>query len=55
MFFKKKKKASKKEERVPKQEDLSNIFDEKNKENGKLDKVSDEIIAKAIKDLLSKD
>lgn len=55
MFFKNKKKASKKEEDNPSKEDLLDIFDEKDKENSKLDKISDEIIAKAIKDLLSKD
>ncbi|SKC70217.1 hypothetical protein [Maledivibacter halophilus] len=55
MFFKKKKKASKKGNQEPKEKELSDIFEEKSKKSDKLENVSDELIAKAIKDLLGKD
>lgn len=55
MFFKKKKKASQQEKVTSKQEGLVDILEIKDEGNSKLNNVPDEIVAKAIKDLLSKD
>lgn len=55
MFFKRKKKDSQQEKVIVKQEELKDLLDIKDKDNSKLDNVPDEIVAKAIKDLLSKD
>lgn len=54
MFFGKKKKNSQKKT-TSKKEELTDILERKDKGNSKLDNVPDEIVAKAIKDLLSKD
>lgn len=40
---------------MPVQEDLIQIMEKKGKEKKKLDNVSDELIAQAIKDLLAKE
>ncbi len=55
MFFKKKKELPKeKKESYIKNRDIDEIVEKKVKNEKKLDKVSEEVIAKAIKDLLSK-
>lgn len=55
MFFRRKKKDTQQEKVISKQEELVDILDIKEKVNNKLNNVPDEIVAKAIKDLLSKD
>ncbi|WP_432665408.1 hypothetical protein R9X47_03900 [Wukongibacter baidiensis] len=55
MFFKKKKKALNQKEDKPVEEDLTQIMEKKSKEKKKIDNVSDELLAQAIKDLLSKE
>ena len=55
MFFNKKKKILKQREEIPVEEDLTQIMEKKSKEKKNLENVSDELIAKAIKDLLEKE
>ena len=55
MLFKKKGKTSQPQNNVPKEKDLTDILEEKSKKNSKLDNLSEELIAKAIKDILSKE
>ncbi|MCT4563990.1 MAG: hypothetical protein N4A68_06665 [Maledivibacter sp.] len=55
MFFKKKKKDSHRGKVLSKQKEIPDILEIKDKGKGKLDNVPDEIVAKAIKDILSKD
>lgn len=54
MFFRRKKKDIQQEKVISKQEELVDILEIKDKGNSKLNNVPDEIVAKAIKDLLSK-
>lgn len=55
MVFKKKKEDSKPKKSTSKEEDLIDILERKGKKNNKLDNLSDELIIKAIKDMLSKE
>lgn len=53
LFFGKKK--NKTQKKVTSKEELIDILEKKENDSSKLDNVPDEIVAKAIKDLLSKD
>lgn len=55
MFFKKKKRTSNTKEVSHDNRDLHEIVEKKSKKEKKLDNVSEELIAKAIKDLLTKE
>lgn len=54
MFFKKKKKVYQPDKVSDKSKEIADILEIKDKGSSKLDNVPDEIVAKAIKDLLSK-
>lgn len=55
VFFKKKKRTSNTKELSHDNRELSEIVEKKSKKEKKLDNVSEELIAKAIKDLLTKE
>ncbi|WP_432401270.1 hypothetical protein [Wukongibacter sp. M2B1] len=54
MFFQKKRDLKENKE-ISVKEDLTQIMEKKSKEKKKLDNVSDELIAQAIKDLLAEE